>query len=386
VSRVIVAAEPQADVVAVAIVVDGEVLAGQRRYPPEVAGGWELPGGKRRPDESLMAAAVREIEEELTCRVRVRGWLPVAPVSCGPGLTMAVAVADLVSGRPAPIEHSALRWLGPEALDEVAWLGPDRPFLPELADVLLDGSPLPGGQTGGAVRIGGTVRRPTGAWTPAVHDLLAFLDRAGLDAVPGVLGTDVRGREIVTYLPGEVSADGPVSDARLAALAAWTRRYHDIVAEYRPAPTMTWRSGAPSTPWPAGQIICHNDLAPYNVAYRGEAVSGVFDWDMAGPGRPLEDLAFCAWNAVPFTRTIDPVDAARRLRVLASGYGAEPEAILAAVAPRVGSAIVRIRAGQQRGDPGLLALARAGEPDRTAARLASFETTVASIERALRRQ
>ena len=70
--------------------------------------------------------------------------------------------AELVAGDPTPHEHDALRWLGPEELDDVAWLAPDLPFLTELRDLLLDGRPLEGGNTGGAVRIGATVRRPTG--------------------------------------------------------------------------------------------------------------------------------------------------------------------------------------------------------------------------------
>src|SRR5882757_4970271 len=62
---------------------------------------------------------------------------------------------------------------------------------------------LPGGNIGGAVRVGSTVRRPTGPWTPAVHGLLNHLAAAGLAGVPRVLGFDDRGREILDFLPGE---------------------------------------------------------------------------------------------------------------------------------------------------------------------------------------
>ena len=74
-----------------------------------------------------------------------------------------------------PSEHDAVRWLTPEELDDVDWLPSDRPFLPELRDLLLAGEPLVGGNVGGAVRIGPTVRRLTGPWTPAVHALLEHL-------------------------------------------------------------------------------------------------------------------------------------------------------------------------------------------------------------------
>ena len=89
-------------------------------------------------------------------------------------------------------------------LKDVDWLAPDHRFLDELAERLLDGEPLPGGNVGGAVRIGQTVRRPTGPWTPAVHAVLSHLSSAELAAVPRVHGVDVRGREVLDYLPGEV--------------------------------------------------------------------------------------------------------------------------------------------------------------------------------------
>jgi chloramphenicol 3-O-phosphotransferase len=63
---------------------------------------------------------------------------------------------------------------------------------------------LPGGNAGGAVLVDGTVRRPTGAWTPAVHDLLRHLEQRGFTGAPRVLGIDEQHREILTYLPGEI--------------------------------------------------------------------------------------------------------------------------------------------------------------------------------------
>ncbi|HWD79379.1 MAG TPA: hypothetical protein VG497_10860 [Kribbella sp.] len=66
---------------------------------------------------------------------------------------------------------------------------------------------LPGGNVGGAVRVGDTVRRATGPWTPAIHALLNYLADAGLSGVPRVHGYDERGPEVLDYLPG--TAYGP---------------------------------------------------------------------------------------------------------------------------------------------------------------------------------
>ena len=120
-------------VMGAAIVHGGRLLAARRTSPPELAGGWEFPGGKVEEGEDPVAAVVREVAEELGCGIEVAGTLAgEAPVR--DGLTLRVAVASLVDGEPVPVEaqHDAVRWLGPEELDEVAWLAPDVPFLDEV--------------------------------------------------------------------------------------------------------------------------------------------------------------------------------------------------------------------------------------------------------------
>ena len=51
-------------------------------------------------------------------------------------------------------------------------------------------------------RVGETIRRPVGEWTPAVHALLTHLESAGFTRVPRVLGTD-GGEEVLSLLHGE---------------------------------------------------------------------------------------------------------------------------------------------------------------------------------------
>ena len=62
---------------------------------------------------------------------------------------------------------------------------------------------LEGGNIGGAVRAGNTVRRAAGPWTPAVHALLAHLADKGFTGAPRPLGFDAQGREVLTFLEGE---------------------------------------------------------------------------------------------------------------------------------------------------------------------------------------
>lgn len=118
-----------------AILRDGRVLAARRTSPADAAGRWEFPGGKVEPGETPEAALVREVVEELGCRVEVTGWL-VGEVAIGRSHTLFVALARLVDGEPDPVEHDLVRWLGAAELGDVDWLEADRPFLAELRDTL----------------------------------------------------------------------------------------------------------------------------------------------------------------------------------------------------------------------------------------------------------
>jgi 8-oxo-dGTP diphosphatase len=368
-------------VVGAAILSGGRLLAARRVRPSSMAGGWEFPGGKVDPGETVEDGCVREVREELGCGVEVVGRVP-GEQPLDPGFVLHVLEARLVEGEPLPSEHDAVRWLGPEELDSVRWLDADRPFLGLVRERMLDGEPLPGGNVGGAVRIGATVRRPTGPWTPAVHALLEHLDEAGVPGVPRVLGYDERGREVLTYLPGEVVyvPEQPMSDEQLADVARWLRVFHDAARGFRPEGEVPWRFGKRALA--EGEIVCHHDVGWYNLAFTGQRLTGVFDWDVAGPGVPLDDLAFCAWNNVPLMPVAG--SAARRLRVVAEAYGGvDAGDILAHVRPRIEGSRRRIATGAESGDPGMQRLVRTGVLDKIDRGLADLARAQPGIAAAL---
>jgi 8-oxo-dGTP diphosphatase len=122
-------------VVGAAIVRDGRVLAARRSAPPELAGGWEFPGGKVEPGESEPSALMRECREELGVRVTVGELLGSAPLSRG--FVLHVYLAALVAGEPRPLQdHDELRWLAADELDSVDWLPAERPALAAVAALL----------------------------------------------------------------------------------------------------------------------------------------------------------------------------------------------------------------------------------------------------------
>ncbi|MBL3700603.1 phosphotransferase [Leucobacter luti] len=246
---------------------------------------------------------------------------------------------------------------------------------------------LPGG-SGGVWRIAGAdgvtrVHRPTGAWTPAVHELLGYLNARGLDGIPAVRGIDVEHREVLDYLPGATldPETEQVSDTALAAAAAWLRRFHDAVREFRPGPR-EWRQGVQDLG--PDEVICHNDPGLYNWVVVDGEFAGMIDWDRAGPGRPIDDLAFMCWSGVPLLREIPAPDAARRIALAAAAYGdTAPAALLDAVEARMALIAARWQAGLERQDPGTIALRDAGVMARHESRVAEFGARRAQILAAL---
>lgn len=127
------------EVVAGAVIVDGRLLLAQRSYPAEVAGLWELPGGKVEAGESRGRALERELAEELGIDVRAGDQIGVG-VPLKADLVLVALVATLLGGNPEPTEHTALRWVGSAALRRLAADGElvpaDAVWLDDLAGLL----------------------------------------------------------------------------------------------------------------------------------------------------------------------------------------------------------------------------------------------------------
>jgi len=122
-------------VVAGALIADGALLVAQRQRPPELAGLWELPGGKVTAGETEAEALVRELREELGADVAIGARLG-DDVSVGETLILRAYVVTHTGGTLHPHDHRALRWVGADELEELPWVPADRGWLPELAKLL----------------------------------------------------------------------------------------------------------------------------------------------------------------------------------------------------------------------------------------------------------
>ncbi|MFJ3953805.1 phosphotransferase enzyme family protein [Streptomyces libani] len=185
--------------------------------------------------------------------------------------------------------------------------------------------PLTGGNVSdGVVRVGDTIRRPAGPWTPAVHALLTHLHEGGFRAAPRPLGIDDQGREVLTFVPGNVVWPDRFSLLEpaegLARVARLVREFHDAVQGFTPPPDPHWQVLLPAE---GSEIIAHQDLAPWNLVVGEDDEWAFIDWDTAAPGSRLWDVAYAMQGFVPLSAHPgrQRTDAGERLRIFADAYG-----------------------------------------------------------------
>jgi hypothetical protein len=223
--------------------------------------------------------------------------------------------------------------------------------------------PLRGGFTTGAVLIDGVVHKPASPWTATVHALLRHLEAAGFDGAPRALGFDDRGREMLTYLPGETVGDTApwprwaFADSTIVQVGRWLRRLHEATASFVPPADETWFIGRAMGP---GLVVGHQDAAPYNAVVDGDRLVGFYDWGAAGPTSREFDLALSALWWVPLCprETVEPLgfhdfsDRSRRLHLLldAYGYDADRRAFGAVIVERARRQAAAIRQMADGGD------------------------------------
>lgn len=181
--------------------------------------------------------------------------------------------------------------------------------------------------------INNEVHRPAGYWTRQVHKFLHFLREQGFCAAPEPLGFDEQGREVVSFIKGEVSHDLLSQNASslkvLTSAAKLLRAYHDASQNFLNVNSVSkdWLLPCKNPQ----EVICHGDFAPYNLVLDGEQVIGIIDFDAVHPGPRTWDIAYALYRFAPFTNPNNEdgfgniEDQILRARLFCNAYGLAKE-------------------------------------------------------------
>ncbi|WP_329005971.1 phosphotransferase [Kribbella sp. NBC_00709] len=242
------------------------------------------------------------------------------------------------------------------------------------------------------VRVGDTVRRPLRASSTATHALLQHLESAGFKGAPTFLGIDSHGREVLSYLSGETVTtpypDWSMTDEALDSVAQLLRAYHEAVADFRPA-GLEWAEPVPAA-YVTG-LISHNDPNLDNVVFRDGVAVALIDFDLAGPGSPLWDVATAVRLWAPLRPDADIHDVRRgrslaRLRRFADAYGltdADRLRLVDAAADNHVWCMDYVRRGAETGHPWFHQRWTTGESELTNRTNTWFTQQAASLHQAL---
>lgn len=187
------------------------------------------------------------------------------------------------------------------------------PWMEEEAEELAGGN-----ASASVIRVGDTVRKPWLENSATVQEYLRALHMAGVD-VPKALGKDHAGRQVTEYVGGVSAMDQlPLGQGDLVRVGRLIRRLHDASEGFELPDTTEWKVLLPAE---NPNLMCHNDLAPWNLIVGERWV--FIDWDAAGPSTRLWDLAYAAQSFGMLFEGQPVPEAAARLRAVVDGYGAD---------------------------------------------------------------
>jgi hypothetical protein len=171
-----------------------------------------------------------------------------------------------------------------------------------------------------------TVARPLGPWTKNIHSLLKHFYDDGLP-VPRIIRID-GDYEYAEYMQGDMIHPHKWNNDLLVEIGKLLRRLHDSAGSFEYPGCMEWK------PWYLRELgtpsLCgHGDVAPWNVITRGGKITGLIDWEFAGPIDPLTELSRVCWL---FPQLFDddlgglhglpsPGERAKQVRLIIDAYG-----------------------------------------------------------------
>lgn len=182
------------------------------------------------------------------------------------------------------------------------------------------------GNMADVIRTGDRIRKAKNPWWPATHQVLTYLDSQDWQYSPRVLAESDTMVEL-TYLDGETidpSLTGFAGEQLLRQVGRAVRSLHDTLLPFH------LEHGTRTVPWTPppsrSEILCHNDLSPWNTVLKEGELVGFIDWDLVSPGSREWELAWVCWRFAPIYPTgertsFTAAEQASRCATLLTSYG-----------------------------------------------------------------
>ncbi len=189
---------------------------------------------------------------------------------------------------------------------------------------------LSGGQNNDIVRIGDTIRRPIGKNSDYVHKVLILLEEKGYKHSPRYLGIDDKGREILSFIQGEMGGSIEWTDHQLILVIKMLRNFHDKTAGSELSKDQ--------------EVVCHRDVAPWNTVLQNDIPIGFIDFDGVEPGMRVEDIGYVLWTFLELGNLeIDIHTQTKRIKIMCDVYGFSDGRLLVEAILREQKRVLEIR-------------------------------------------
>ncbi len=133
------------------------------------------------------------------------------------------------------------------------------------------------------------------------------------------MGRDEKGRQVLEYVSGELGAEsGTYSQSELSSIGRMVAELHEASASFVPPAGALWNQVIPPD---REELICHNDVAPWNLVKSPVRGWVLIDWDSAAPSSRLWDIAYAAQSMAGLRADRPVSESATRLRAIVDGYG-----------------------------------------------------------------
>lgn len=164
---------------------------------------------------------------------------------------------------------------------------------------------LEGGNMSNVFRKVDIIYRSQGPWSSTIHRFLLHLENEGFMECPKFIGIDKNGYEMLSYVVGECKEIYPGNIGRklhlkgVVKLATIMRRFHQASSTFVSLEEDKWML---SYDGPLeSEVICHNDIAPYNMTFQEDIPYKMIDFDTCCPAPRIWDIVYALYRFVPIT-------------------------------------------------------------------------------------